>query len=135
MNDSAPGRENPHADNPLARHGHVSYLEIPAVDLRRSAAFYEAVFSWHARGKDNGGISFDDPAGNLIGRWDRRLAVAREPGMMIFIYVVGIDDALRRVVASGGEVHKPPRAEGDIWIATARDPAGNLIGLWQFDPR
>jgi predicted enzyme related to lactoylglutathione lyase len=124
-----------HSDNPLARHGHVSYMEIPAVEPRRSAAFYEAVFSWHTRDNDTGGISFDDPAGNLIGRWDVGLAVAREPGILIFVYVDGIDDALERAVASGGEIIKPPRPEGDVWVATVRDPAGNVIGLWQFDPR
>jgi len=30
--------------NPLAKHGHLSYLEIPAMDPRQSAAFYERVF-------------------------------------------------------------------------------------------
>jgi predicted enzyme related to lactoylglutathione lyase len=25
--------------------------------------------------------------------------------------------------------------EGDLWVATVRDPAGNLIGLWQEGPR
>ena len=28
----------------LARHGGLSYLHIPAVDVRQSAAFYEQVF-------------------------------------------------------------------------------------------
>ena len=135
MSDSTPGLDNRHADNPLARHGHVSYLEIPAVDVQRSARFYEAVFGWTTRGNEAGGISFDDPAGNLIGRWDARLAVARNPGFMVYIYVVGMDDALERIPAAGGEVVQRPRREGDLWVATSRDPAGNLIGLWQFDPR
>jgi hypothetical protein len=23
-------------------------------------------------------------------------------------------------------------AEGDLWVATFRDPAGNVIGIWQM---
>jgi predicted enzyme related to lactoylglutathione lyase len=25
--------------------------------------------------------------------------------------------------------------EGDLWVATLRDPAGNAIGVWQQGPR
>jgi hypothetical protein len=31
-----------------------------------------------------------------------------------------------------GEVVAPSAAQGDIHVARMRDPAGNLIGLWQF---
>ena len=34
-------------DPSLARHGGLSYLEIPAVDVRQSAAFYEKVLGWN----------------------------------------------------------------------------------------
>jgi len=34
-------------------------------------------------------------------------------------------------VAHGGEVVKAPYPEGNLWVATVRDPAGNMIGLWQ----
>jgi len=36
------------------------------------------------------------------------------------------------VTASGGEIAKAQRTEGDTKIAEIRDPAGNLLGLWQF---
>ena len=28
------------------RHGQIGYLQLPAVDVARSAAFYETVFGW-----------------------------------------------------------------------------------------
>ena len=33
----------------LARNGGLSYLEIPAIDARHSAVFYEKVFGWNLR--------------------------------------------------------------------------------------
>lgn len=51
----------------MNRLGQISYLQIPATDVDRSAAFYEAVFGWHIRRKDDGEISFDDTAGNVLG--------------------------------------------------------------------
>ena len=122
-------------DNRLARHGHVSYLEIPAVDIEQSAAFYGAVFGWHIHRRDSGHISFDDCSGDLIGHWVTGRAVSREPGLVPYIYVDRIDSIVEVVVTQGGEVVKPPYPEGDLWVATFRDPAGNLMGIWQAGAR
>jgi predicted enzyme related to lactoylglutathione lyase len=119
----------------LARHGHVSYVEIPAVDAEQSAAFYAAVFGWTVRRRDNGDRSFDEPGGDLIGRWVTCREVSREPGIMLYIYVDPIDDVVERIAARGGEIVKPPYPEGDVWVATFRDPAGNLLGVWQAGRR
>jgi predicted enzyme related to lactoylglutathione lyase len=115
----------------LARHGHVSYLEIPAVDTEQSAAFYEAVFGWFIQRRASGHVSFDDRSGDLIGGWVTGHPVSREPGLLPFIYVDRIDDVIERIMSHGGEVVKPPYPEGDLWVATFRDPAGNVMGVWQ----
>jgi uncharacterized protein len=52
-----------------------------------------------------------------------------------YIYVHGLDAALERITARGGEIVKTPYPEGDLLIATFRDPAGNVIGVWQRGPR
>lgn len=119
----------------LARHGGLSYLEIPAVDPRQSAVFYEKVFGWNLRERDTDDPRFDDATGHLIGRWVPGRAISREPGLLPYIYVDRIDDAVGRVVAHGGEVVRPPYVEGNLWVAVFRDPAGNVIGLWQEGPR
>ena len=122
-------------DKGLARHGHVSYLEIPAADLEQSAAFYEAVLGWNVERRGPDRISFDDRSGDLIGRWVAGRAASREPGLLPYIYVDRIDEVVERVVNRGGEVVQPPYPEGDLWVATFRDPAGNLMGIWQAGPR
>jgi predicted enzyme related to lactoylglutathione lyase len=119
----------------LARHGGLSYLEIPAVDARRSAAFYEKVVGWILRDHDTDDPRFSDATGHLIGRWVTGCAISREPGLLPYIYVDDIDRAMERVAAHGGEIVKPPYPEGNLWVATIRDPAGNVIGLWQQGPR
>jgi len=121
-------------DNPLARHGKVSYLEIPAVDARRAAAFYNAVFSWNIRGNPDS-PSFTDPSGQLIGRWHADRPIAATPGFGIYLYVVGIDASLAHVRDQGVTFLTEPREQGDIWIATIKDTEGNHLGIWQFSPR
>jgi predicted enzyme related to lactoylglutathione lyase len=122
-------------DARLARHGGLSYLEIPAIDPRRSADFYEKVLGWNLRERDTDDPRFEDATGHLIGRWMTGREIAREPGLFPYFYVDRIDDAVARVVAQGGEVAEAPYPEGNLWVATFRDPAGNLIGLWQVGPR
>ena len=114
----------------------LCYLEIPAADVQRSAAFYENVFGWNIRNRDSGRPSFDDAAG-VSGAFTTSLAVSREPGLLPSIWVDSIDDTLARVVANGGEVVEGPHLDsrGGQWIARLRDPAGNVIGLYQEGPR
>jgi predicted enzyme related to lactoylglutathione lyase len=118
-------------DASLARHGGLSYLAIPAVDPRRSAAFYEKVLGWKVEERDAGDFRFVDATGHLIGQWVTGRVISREPGLLPYMYVDHVDDAVTRALAHGGEVVKAPYAEGNLRVATVRDPAGNVIGLWQ----
>jgi predicted enzyme related to lactoylglutathione lyase len=122
-------------ESSLARHGGLSYLEIPAVDARHSAVFYEQILGWKVERRAAEDLRFEDATGHLIGRWVTGRAIPREPGLLRYIYVERIDDAVGRVVAHGGEVVQAPYPEGDLWVATVRDPAGNMIGLWQEGQR
>ncbi len=49
-----------------------------------------------------------------------------------FIYVDRIGEIIESVTQNGGEIVKPPYAEGNLWVATIRDPAGNVMGIWQI---
>jgi hypothetical protein len=116
------------------RVGGISYIRIPAEDPRASAAFYQVVFGWSVRG-DRDEPAFEDGTGHVIGHFVADLPVAGEAGVRPYVYVERVDETLERVVAQGGEVVTEPYPEGDLWVATFRDRAGNVIGVWQQGPR
>ena len=111
----------------------LCYLEIPASDVRESAGFYERVFGWNIRHRDSDRPSFDDATGYVSGAWITGRPAAREPGLLPYIWVDRIDAVLSQAASNGGEVVEPPHLDspGGAWVATLRDPAGNLIGLYE----
>jgi predicted enzyme related to lactoylglutathione lyase len=120
----------------LARHGKLSYMQIPASDVVRSAAFYESVFGWSTRNDGNPDhLSFADTTGELIGAFVTGREISREPGVLPYVYVSRIDETSALIAAHGGAIVREPYPEGDLWVATFRDPAGNVIGIWQMGPR
>jgi predicted enzyme related to lactoylglutathione lyase len=117
-------------DSRISRLNGISYMRIPARDATSSAEFYETVFVWKVR-KDSKRPSFEDGSGHVIGHWVTDLPVVGEAGVVPYIYVNSVKNTLEKIKASGGEVVKPPYPEGDLWVATFRDPAGNVLGIWQ----
>ena len=124
---------DPGVEGSIARPGGVSYLAIPARDVARSAAFYQAVFGWELRG-DPDAPSFSDGTGHVIGHWRTDLEPAGEAGVRPYVYVEDLGAALDRAAAQGAEVVQP-YAEGTLRIAVIRDPAGNAIGIWTGPPQ
>ena len=112
------------------RGGGISYLRIPAPDPQEAAAFYRHVFGWtvDSRRRDP---SFEDGSGHVIGHFVPDAAVAGEAGVRPYIYVESVRATLERVTASAGVVVDAPYPEGDLCVATFRDPAGNVVGVWQ----
>jgi predicted enzyme related to lactoylglutathione lyase len=122
----------------LLRRPRWCYLEIPTVDARQSVAFYETVFGWNIRQRDTARPSFDDATGNLSGAWVTDRDASRDHGLLPYIWVDSIDGTLSQASAHGGvvvEAAHPDSPGSACWIATFRDPAGNLIGLYQEGPR
>jgi predicted enzyme related to lactoylglutathione lyase len=115
------------------RPGDVSYLRIPAKDPAAAGAFYEAVFGWHRREDDI--TSFADASGHVIGHFLPDHEVAGESGVRPYIYVASVEDTVARLTARGGTIATAPYREGDLIVATFRDPMGNVIGVWQRSGR
>lgn len=121
-------------EHPVFRRNGVSFLNVPAEDPRATARFYRDVFEWKIR-DDSDEPSFEDGTGHVIGHFVTDAAVAGEAGIRPYVYVERVDDTLAKITAAGGEVVTAPYPEGDLWVATFRDPAGNVVGVWQTGPR
>jgi len=56
---------------------------------------------------------------------------AAKPGLLFYIMVDSVAATLDAVVANGGEIVQPIGADTPEITARFRDPAGNVIGLYQ----
>src|SRR5258706_13370801 len=111
--------------------GKICYLEIPALDLGRSAAFYRDVVGWQTRQRGDGRLAFDDGVGAVSGTWVTGRPPSAHPGILAYIMVDSVAATLVAVVAHGGEVMQPIGADLPEITARFRDPAGNTFGLYQ----
>ena len=119
---------------PTLANGKICYIEIPAHDISRSAAFYEKVFGWRVRQRGDGSTAFDDTTGEVSGTWVRNRAT-HEPGLLIYIMVDDCAAAIEAVLANGGELVQPIGLDAPEITARFKDPGGNIIGLYQEPSR
>ena len=116
---------------PTMSNGKICYIEMPANDVRRSSEFYEKAFGWRIRRRGDGAIAFDDGVGEVSGTWVTGRAPATTPGLLIYIMVDSVAATLDKLVSLGGELVQPIGVDAPEITARFRDPAGNVIGLYQ----
>lgn len=105
--------------------GRIEYLQLPAVDLAKSAAFYEGVFGWST---DPAHDSFEAPG--MIGQFVTDRPPGGSGGPVLWISAGDLYPTLTRVTEYGGTVAgKPVLDGGERWLAEVDDPAGNRIGI------
>jgi predicted enzyme related to lactoylglutathione lyase len=111
--------------------GKICYLELPALDVDRSAVFYERVFGWRTRRRGDGHLAFDDTTGEVSGSWVTGRPPMREAGVLVYIMVDDAAATVDRIAQSGGEVVQPIGVDAPEITARFRDPAGNVLGIYQ----
>jgi len=116
---------------PTFANGKICYLEIPTIDVRRSVDFYKAVFGWTIRRRGDGSTAFDDGVGEVSGTWVTGRPPSGEPGLLLYIMVDSVAATIDAVVAHGGDLVQPIGVDAPEVTARFRDPAGNVIGLYQ----
>ena len=104
-------------------HGQLSYLQIPAQDVARSASFYETVFHWNVDG-----AGFD--AAGTFGQFVTERPAAPDAGPFLWLHVEDVDRVLEHARSEGAVVLSAPFPDGPTRrLATFRDPGGNTIGI------
>ncbi len=117
---------------PTRANGKICYIEMPAKDIATSADFYAKVFGWSVRTRGDGATAFDDGVGEVSGTWRTDRPVGTEPpGILIYVMVDNIQATLALVTANGGTIAQPVGADHPELTARFKDPAGNLLGLYQ----
>ena len=119
--------------SPTGSNGKICYLELPAVDAGQSADFYARAFGWHIRRRDSGALAFDDTTGEVSGGFVTGRRPATAPGLLVYIMVDDVAATCEKLQALGGEIVQAIGADAPEITARFRDPAGNIIGLYQ-DP-
>lgn len=116
---------------PTYRSGKICYIEIPATDVEQSAAFYQRAFGWAIRRRGDGATAFDDTVGGVSGIWVTGRPPAAAPGLSVYIMVARLEAAIAAVEAAGGRIVARSGPDEPEVYATFRDPAGNVLGLYQ----
>jgi predicted enzyme related to lactoylglutathione lyase len=116
---------------PTHANGKICYIEMPAVDIARSADFYKRVFGWNIRQRGDGRAAFDDAIGEVSGTWVLGRPPAAAPGLLIYVMVDSVEATVEAIVANGGEIVQPIGADAPEITARFRDPGGNVLGLYQ----
>lgn len=116
---------------PTLGNAKICYVEIPAVDVERSVEFYQGVFGWNVRRRGDGKPAFDDGVGQVSGTWITGRPASSQPGLLIYIMCDSVADTIDTILANGGEIVQPIGADAPEITARFRDPAGNVLGLYQ----
>ncbi len=116
---------------PTRANGKICYIEIPAVDIDRSVSFYQAVFGWQTRERSDGSLAFDDSVGEVSGTWVAGRTAAASPGLLVYIMVDDAAATVEAIKAHGGTVAQPIGGDAPEITARFKDPAGNILGIYQ----
>jgi len=116
---------------PTFANGKICYIEIPSTDIARSAEFYRRVFGWQTRKRGDGSTAFDDAVGEVSGTWVLGRPPSPKPGLLVYIMVDSVAATIDAITANGGEIVQAIGADAPEITARFRDPAGNVIGLYQ----
>jgi len=115
----------------------ICHFEIPTDNVEEAGIFYRALFGWELQSVGQGDqtyllVTTSKRAGSLGGGLSQRGEGHEAP--MIYVSVASLEETMKKLVALGGEVLTPTGAIPKVgWVATARDPQGNAIGLFQED--
>jgi predicted enzyme related to lactoylglutathione lyase len=120
-------------------HGAIAHVAINGDDLARSQMFYERLFSWKfTPWGPPGFFQIETPSSpNLIAALQQRRELVDGQKTVGFECTVAVDDvpaALKLGVELGGRViMEPVTIPGVCHLAFIEDPAGNVLGVANYD--
>ncbi len=117
--------------HPTFANGKICYLEMPSRNLDESSAFYNKVFGWEIRTREDGSVAFDDAVNEVSGTWRTDRKPIQQLGMLVHIMVDDIEVTMKAIVDHGGKIEQAVGMEAPEITARFSDPTGNILGLFQ----
>jgi hypothetical protein len=116
---------------PTLSNGKICYIELPSRDIEESRNFYQSIFGWNTRQRNDGSVAFDDSVGQVSGTWRTDRKSSSETGMIVHIMIDDIEDTMQKIKDLGGTIVQPVGMDAPEITAHFRDPSGNIFGLYQ----
>jgi uncharacterized protein len=116
---------------PTCGNGKICHLELPSRNIDESAAFYELIFGWKKRERDDGSVAFDDGVGQVSGTWRADRKLLKEPGTLVHIMFDNIEATMMLFVENCGQIVRQVGEDAPEITALFVDTTGNLPGLYQ----
>jgi predicted enzyme related to lactoylglutathione lyase len=118
-------------ESPSPRHHTFDYIELAAPDIPAAQRFYDRAFGWSFNdyGPEYAGIQRPGGQGEIGG-----LNPAREAGSglpLVILYSDDLDASYAAVRSAGGTIDEEPFEFPGGRRFHFRDPAGNMLAVWQ----
>lgn len=126
--------EMPGAPAPGGTPGHAGWRELHAVDRDAAVAFYSKMFGWtkgEALEMAPGFVYQIFTRGSeMLGGMMTKNENSPAPFWLYYFNVAGVDGAVARIEAGGGQVlNGPHQVPGGSWIVQGRDPQGAMFAI------
>jgi uncharacterized protein len=116
---------------PTFGNGKICYVEVPAIDIAQSADFYSNVLGWQMRTRSDGAVAFDDGVGQVSGTFCKDRPAVATLGLCVHVMVDDIQATAKLVETHGGKIVERISNHGAEFYCKFKDPAGNVMGLYQ----
>ena len=117
---------------PVNIHHSINYIELPAIDLAATKAFYGTVFGWEFQDWGPAYISFSGAV--VEGGFEQTPAAAPPPaagqGVLVVLYSDDLAGTLEAVGSAGGEIIRPTYEFPGGRRFHFLDPNGNELAVW-----
>ncbi len=113
---------------------HVTYIEIPTLDLKKAEAFFGKIFGWTfepMRGFPEVSL-LKNPGQGPGALLFKTSSIPKKPSVIVHIEVDSIDEKLKAIKkAKGKEILPKTFTPGQGWYAYFTTPDGCTLALWQ----
>lgn len=114
----------------MSKHETINYLELPAIDIPATKAFFEEVFNWTFTdyGEEYTAFSEDRLEGGFY-KSDKQSSTENGAALIIF-YSDDLESTQKKIKKAGGRIIKPIFSFPGGRRFHFTEPSGNELSVW-----